>query len=72
MRASNSTNQFDHDIMPIDELQIFQFSLTQLLIGTNGRLYIHMVGRSVVRHAGSSSDVTLAFEYAQVIQVFSN
>ena len=42
------------------------------LIGKSGRLYIRVVvrsvGRLVVRHGGDSSDVTLAFEDAQVIQ----
>ena len=46
--------------------------LPSLLIGKSGRLYIcvvvWLVGRLFVRHGGDSSDVTLAFEDAQVIQ----
>ena len=56
----------------IAELQICQSSLVYLLIGKSGRLYICVVvrsaGRSVVCHGRDSSDVTLAFEDAQVIQ----
>ena len=44
----------------------------QPLIGKSGRLYIHVVGRSVgwsfVRHGRDSSDVTLTLEYAQVVR----
>ena len=54
--------------MPNSRLTI----LPSLLIGKSGRPYIRVVGRSVgwffVRHGGDSSDVTLAFEDAQVIQ----
>ena len=42
--------------------------LPSLLIGKSGRLYIRVVGRSFVRPGRDSSDVTLAFEDAQVIQ----
>ena len=46
--------------------------LPSLLIGKSGRLYIRvvvcLVGRLFVRHGRDSSDVTLAFEDAQVIQ----
>ena len=38
------------------------------LIGKSGRLYIRVVGWSVVCHNRESSDVTLAFEDAQVFQ----
>jgi hypothetical protein len=38
------------------------------LIGKSGRLYICIVGRLFDRHGHDSSDVTLAFEDAQVIQ----
>ena len=41
------------------------------MIGKSGRLYIWGVNRSVGRHAGDISDVTLAFEDAQVIPPFS-
>ena len=50
----------------------WQSSPVQVLIGKSGRLYIRvvvrLVGWSFVRHGGDSSDVTLAFEDAQVIQ----
>jgi hypothetical protein len=46
--------------------------LPSLLIGKSGRLYIRVVvwlfGRLFVRHGRDNSDVTLAFEDAQVIQ----
>ena len=42
--------------------------LPSLLIGKSGRHYIRVVVRLVVRHGRDSSDVTLAFEDAQVIQ----
>ena len=42
--------------------------LPSLLIGKSGRPYIRMVVCSVVRNGHDSSDVTLAFEDAQVIQ----
>ena len=42
--------------------------LPSLLIAKSGRPYIRVVGRSFVRHGRDSSDVTLAFEDAQVIK----
>ena len=46
--------------------------LPSLLIGKSGRLYIRvvvwLVGQLFVRHGRDSSDVTLVFEDAQVIQ----
>ena len=51
-------------ILPNSRLTI----LPSLLIGKSGSLYIRVVGRSFVRHGRDSSDVTLAFEDAQVIQ----
>jgi hypothetical protein len=51
----------------IPDLQICRFSPVQPSIGKPGRLYNLMV----VHHAWDSSDVTLAFEAAQVIPPFS-
>jgi hypothetical protein len=42
--------------------------LPSLLIEKSGRPYIRVVVRLVVCHGPDSSDVTLAFEDAQVIQ----
>ena len=51
-------------VLPNSRLTI----LPSLLIGKSERPYIRVVVRLVVCHGRNSSDVTLAFEDAQVIQ----
>ena len=62
--------------LDISKLQICQSYLVYFLTGKSGRLYICVVvwsvGRLVVCHGHNSSDVTLVFEDAQVIQNLIN
>ena len=61
--STPSWSKFDNKL-PNSRLTI----LPSLLIGKSGRHYIRVVVRLVVRHGQDSSDVTLAFEDAQVIK----
>ena len=62
-------------LLPISNSQFLSPPVPPLIKTKSGRPYIWVVGQSdsclVIRHAGDSSDATVAFEYVEDIPLFS-